>query len=105
MFPDGFELQSTPDGYRLLFNGRAIATATDLERGGCRICRHPSIAQHMDFGFAPSRAAAVRYLERWVGRWEAELRALYAAAGARGYFSSGRAAEQPTGGAVARITG
>lgn len=88
MFPDGFQLRGERDGYRLWLYDRVIATATDLERGGCRICRHPNMARLMDFGFAPSRAAAVRYLERWVGRWEPELRELYARPLPRGYFAA-----------------
>lgn len=86
MFPDGFHLQIARDGCRLLLAGRVIATVTDLERGGCRICQHPSLARHMGFEFSRSRAGAVRYLERWASKWEAELRELYGRR-ASGYFS------------------
>ena len=87
MFPSDVELRGESDGYSLVFNGRTIALATDLDRGGCRMCRHPGLAAHMGYGYAPSRAEAVRYLERWVARWEPELRAIYSQPLPTGYFS------------------
>lgn len=78
MFPDDFELQGDGDGYRLLFNGRGIALATPLDNGHCRVCLHTNHAGHMRYVFPPSLEAGVRYLERWVAKWEPQLRELYA---------------------------
>lgn len=77
MLPDGFELQSAGDTYRLLIHGRVIALAPSLDNGHCRVCLHTNHANHMRYVFPPSLEAGVRYLDRWVAKWEPELRKLY----------------------------